>query len=101
MFGFQAMTIFFTSVYISILDFFADGISIVPAVRVDELFIYVLIFFLIYLELKISKKFFLVLCLISTPLSSEKINSFKEFKKSYIYKIKKPPEGGYLRNVIY
>jgi competence protein ComEC len=95
MLGYQTITEFLTSVYISILDFVADGISIMPVIHVDDLFIYILVFILIYREVKVPKKFFLVLCLISTPLSSTKINSFKEFKKSYIYKIKKPPEGGF------
>jgi hypothetical protein len=93
--GFPLLANKLTAFYLSILEFVAKKISFFPFIYVDSFFLFFLVCLFSYQNLKLPKKIFLLLILVATPLNPEKISDFKQFKKSYVTKIKKPPEGGF------
>jgi hypothetical protein len=93
--GFPLVTISLTSIYMKVLEETAKSISFFPSIYVDDVFIFFLILLFCYQNLRLPKKIFLILLFVAIPVKTEKTSSFKDFKKSYINKIKKPPEGGF------
>jgi hypothetical protein len=73
----------------------ASAISFIPSIYVNDVFIFFLILLFCYQNLRLPKTIFLIILFVAAPVNTEKTSSFKDFKKSYIYKIKKPPEGGF------